>query len=424
MILKGSQRAGARQLAAHLLNDRDNDHITIEEMRGFVANDLLGAMTEAHAISLGTQCRQPVFSLSLSPPKDANASVDDLRDAMTRAEKVLGLEGQPCALVVHEKNGRRHAHAVWSRIDADTMKAINLPFFKKRLNALSKELYLEHGWSLPDGHKTNGWKNPLNFTLAEWQKAKRLDLDPREIKQIFRDAWDRSDSLPGFKAALEEHGYYLAKGDRRGVVALDIHGEVFAAARWAGVKTRDMDRRLGPANELPSVDSVREHLRARVSQKLRGFIAEDRRGKQEELKPLTDARDQMVTAQRAERDLLSRRQEERTRAEAAQRAAKFRRGLGVVMDVLTGRLFQTRRENEREAYQGLLRDRAQREALYAEQMKEREALQRRIEATRTRHRQERMLLARQIADVIALDRQTSRSKTPNRTRGDELGLEL
>jgi hypothetical protein len=97
--------------------------------------------------------------------------------------------------VIHEKNGRRHAHVVWSRIDPDAMKAINLPHFKNRLKDLSKELYLEHEWTLPDGHKENGWKNPLNFTLAEWQQANRLGLDPREIKQVFREAWDRSDNL-------------------------------------------------------------------------------------------------------------------------------------------------------------------------------------------------------------------------------------
>ena len=70
MILVGSQRGGARQLAEHLLNDRDNDHVRVVEVRGFVAGDLPGAMREAQAIAKGTSCRQHVFSLSLNPPKD------------------------------------------------------------------------------------------------------------------------------------------------------------------------------------------------------------------------------------------------------------------------------------------------------------------------------------------------------------------
>ena len=42
---------------------------------------------------------------------------------------------------MHEKEGRRHAHVVWSRIDADEMKAINLPHFKVKLRDLSRDLY-------------------------------------------------------------------------------------------------------------------------------------------------------------------------------------------------------------------------------------------------------------------------------------------
>lgn len=65
MILKGSQRGGAAQLAAHLLNQKDNDHITVQELRGFMAGDLHGALSEAHAIAkCGTRCKQYLFSLS------------------------------------------------------------------------------------------------------------------------------------------------------------------------------------------------------------------------------------------------------------------------------------------------------------------------------------------------------------------------
>ena len=57
MILKGSQRGGARQLSAHLLKD-ENEHIDLVELRGFMASDLTGALDEAHAIAKGTKCQQ------------------------------------------------------------------------------------------------------------------------------------------------------------------------------------------------------------------------------------------------------------------------------------------------------------------------------------------------------------------------------
>jgi hypothetical protein len=424
MILKGSQRGGAKQLANHLLNPKDNDHVTIEEMRGFVADDLDGAFAEAHAVSKATRCQQFLFSLSLNPPKGIEAGLDVLVGAADRAEAVLGLKDQPRAIIIHEKEGRRHAHVVWSRIDAEEMKAIHLPFFKTRLCELSRELYLEHGWELPEGHKTNGWKNPLNFTLAEWQQAKRVDLDPREIKQVFRAAWEQSDNLASFRNALEEHGYFLAQGDRRGFVAVDTRGEAFAVARWAGVKTSEVRDRLGSPQNLPSVDDVRKNTRGRMSQKLRSFIREDKQSQASELKPLMREREAMVAFHRAERDHLLEKQDKRWRKETKERSDRLHKGLRGVLEILTGRARTVRRENEREAYKGHLRDRDQREALFKAQMKERGGLQERLDTVRRIHRQERMRLARRIAEVLRFTSDAAQGRDKPRQRKQSLDFDM
>ena len=122
MILKGSQRGGAMQLARHLMNERDNDHIALHQMRGFVADDLVGAFKEIEAISRGTRCRQYLFSLSLNPPELENAPAVAFEAAIEGVEKKLGLVDQPRAIVFHEKGGRRHAHCMWSRLDANAMR--------------------------------------------------------------------------------------------------------------------------------------------------------------------------------------------------------------------------------------------------------------------------------------------------------------
>ncbi len=396
MILKGSQRSGPRQLAAHLMNERDNDHVTVHELRGFASGSLDEAMTEAHAIAKGTRCRQPIFSLSLNPPKNADISVEGLVAAADRAEETLGLANQPRAIVIHEKDGRRHAHVVWSRIDASTMKAINLPHYKFRLNGLSKELYLEHGWELPNGHKKNGWKNPLNFTLAEWQQAKRADMDPREVRQLFQSVWERSDNFSALKNAFEEHGYYLAKGDRRGVVAVNLQGEIFALARWMGVNTKTLSAKIG-SEPLEMVKEVRADLSERLDDYVRARLAEDKEQKRDALMPLAERLKGLIAKQRAERKDLQRKQEQRWKREATDRASRFRRGLGVVMDLLTGRLFAVRKQNEREAYEAFLRDRTQREHLIEMQAREREPLQTEFIKTRTTLRKAHMQLLRMAA---------------------------
>ena len=123
---------------------------------------------KTHAISKATRFTQFMFSISLNPPEEAYVSGEEFDQAAKRVADKLGLTDQPHAMVIHEKQGRRHAHVVWSRIDAETMTAINLPHFNVKLLDVSKELFLDYGWGLPKGLKTYGDKDPLNFTLDQW----------------------------------------------------------------------------------------------------------------------------------------------------------------------------------------------------------------------------------------------------------------
>jgi len=97
MILKGSKRGESMQMARHLLNAEQNERVEVFEQ------------------------------------------------ALEAIEKKLNMENQPRVLVFHEKEGRRHAHAVYSRINSETMTTIDLPYFKNKLMDVSKALYLEHG---------------------------------------------------------------------------------------------------------------------------------------------------------------------------------------------------------------------------------------------------------------------------------------
>jgi hypothetical protein len=151
MILKGSQRSGGRKLADHLLRVDENEHVELYELRGFMSDDLHTAFNEIHAVSKGTRAKQPFFSLSLNPPSAEQVPIETFDEAIEQIERKLGLDGQPRAIVFHEKEGRRHAHVVWSRIDTGQMKAINLPHYTMKLRDVSRNLYLEHGWKMPPG---------------------------------------------------------------------------------------------------------------------------------------------------------------------------------------------------------------------------------------------------------------------------------
>jgi len=230
MILYASQRANAAELAKHLLNTKENDHVTVHEIRGFVSDDLAEALREAHAISRGTRCRQFLFSVSLNPPECADVPIEDFEAAIEEIERKLSLIGQPRIIVFHEKKGRRHCHVVWSRIDAAKLVAINMAHFKRKLMEVAHGLFLRHGWKLPKGMQKHEKRSPWHLTREEYRQAVRLAEDPQTLKAMLKGAWEQSDTKETFLRALEERGFLLAKGDRRGYVVLDVTGGVHIKA--------------------------------------------------------------------------------------------------------------------------------------------------------------------------------------------------
>jgi len=124
---------------------------------------------------------------------------------------------------------------------------------------------------MPRGLVNAQEKNPLNFTLVEWQQAKRARKEPRAIKKAFQDCWAISDSMKGFSSALRDRGYYLVRGDRRSFVAIDWQGEVYTVPRMIGKKAKDVKARLGDPAALPSVDEMREQIETEFSGKLKEF---------------------------------------------------------------------------------------------------------------------------------------------------------
>jgi hypothetical protein len=398
MILKGSQRGGAKALGDHLLKTTENEHVEVHEVRGFLASDLLGALREAEATAKGTRCKQFMFSVSLNPPERESVQVEVFEKALDEIEERNGLSGQARVVVFHEKEGRRHCHAVWSRVDAETMTARPLPFFKNKLREVSKQLYLENGWQMPRGLMDSKERDPRNFTLDEWQQAKRAGFHAGDLKSLIQECWAVSDSKAAFVQALEERGLYLAKGDRRAHVALTFEGEVLSIPRALGKKSKEVAARLGPADDLPSVEHTRQRVAAEILPRLKGHMEEARARAAAELKPLNEQRLAMQSAHAAERAKLDAGQKARQEQETSERAARLRKGLAGLWDKLRGEYSKRRKQNELEALWSLQRDREQRHALLQAQLRERQTLQTQIREARNSHAQRLRELHRDTAN--------------------------
>lgn len=385
MILKGSQRGGAKQLGLHLLRTDENEHVEVHEIRGFVSDDVVGALKEAYAVSKGTKAKQFLFSVSLNPPQDQDVSIDSFESAIDRIEERNGLDGQPRVVVFHEKEGRRHAHAVWSRIDAETMTAKPLPHYRLKLRDIAKEQYLKHDWHMPRGYMDSREADPRNFSLDEWQQSKRAGHNARDLKQAIHECWAVSDSSKTFANALEERGLRLAKGDRRGHVAVTTSGQVFSIARSIGKNAKDVRDRLGEPDDLKSVDNTKTQIAKDLTPAVERLMQEADDKHANAMAPLDQKRRDMTAGHRDERQRLQASQQDRWDRESKERSDKINAGIKGLWQRMTGEHARTIKQNQFEAMDALKRDQHQRECLIFDQLAERRDLQSRIQAQRTAH---------------------------------------
>lgn len=406
MIIEGNQRGNAKQLANHLLNDRDNDHVTVHEITGFSSETVHGAFQEIQATSRATRCTQFLFSVSLNPPQNEITTNETFEKALTDIEKKMGLEGQPRVVVFHEKEGRRHAHCVWSRIDAQSMTAINLPFYKKKLNEISKDIYLEQGWNIPKGFIDKQYTNPLNFTREEWQQAKRQDDDPRMIKHIFKQAWSASDDAKSFAHALQNHGFTLTKGDRRGFVAVDYKGEVYSLSRWTGLKTRALNARL-KQEDLPSVQQAKTKIAGIMTDVLQKHINYVRHERSKKYQPLKSALLNIRDRHRAERTSLEQAHSDRQRQEETQRQDLMPRWFKGVLARITGKHRRIQEENKQDALKCRVRDQKEKQELIAKQLQERSRLQNSVKNLRQEHNKTMLQMRKDIGAYMDMKEKNS-----------------
>lgn len=432
MILHGNARGGGRELAIHLMRTDENEHVQVHDVEGFMADDVRGAFQEIEALAKGTRCQKPLFSLSLSPPKDANACANDFEKAIAKAEDALGLSGQPRVIVIHEKGEHRdrHCHVVWSRIDAETMRAIPMPFNRLKMRDVSRELFIEHGWDVPRGLINAQERNPLNYTLEQYQQAKRTGRHADEIKADLQAAWAMSDTRATFEHALQDKGFRLARGDRRGFVVVDHQSEVMSLPRWIGVKTKAVRKRLGTEKDLPDIETVRAQYARDMAEKLAGYGQELKTCNAERLAERSVQKQALIDRQRVERAEALRQIEERRIEEVRARQSKFPNGLlKRAWSWLNGENARIKRENEAEALESQRRDQAEKEALIQRQREQRIFFQRRMAQQRDRLSQQYQAVAQEREAYEARVNMTPdekkraffdrRQAKPDRKRGPE-----
>ncbi len=263
MILKGSQRRGAVDLALHLSNEIDNEKVYVAEMRSMAADNLYDGFREWELICDQTNATKSFYSLSINPdPNQRGLSDQEWLHAINHIEKRLGLNDQPRAIIFHEKAGesngeiRKHVHVVWSRITPE-LKAVHLGNDHYKLKACAKELVKEFGLELAYG---NAKEKAYDHAKSHGQN-RNLDTT-KARKQTITKLWHEHGDKQAFITAMTNAGYVVAQGQRRAFVIIDQDGQVHALARQIyGENTKAIKARLGNIESCPSVDEAKTQQR-------------------------------------------------------------------------------------------------------------------------------------------------------------------
>jgi hypothetical protein len=289
VISKGTTNNNGIALARYLLADKAKERAELWELRGFEATNLEDAFRDVHIMADATRCEKPFFHVQVRNREGETLTRQQWEMVANRIERMMGLVDQPRAIAFHidEKTGHEHLHVVWSRIDQDTLKAVPLPFFKRRLNKISRELEME----LSLEPVTSIRPDRIDFapTRAEEEQSRRLGTDLHAIRNTIRNCFERSDCGSSLRAALEQEGLVLAKGDRRDFIVIDQEGGMHALGkRITGASAADIRKRLHDLDrdQLPSIEQARtrqyEREAERSSQErehLRLLLWEDRLAK-------------------------------------------------------------------------------------------------------------------------------------------------
>jgi len=263
MIINGGSRSNGAFFSKHLSRADQNEQVQVVEIRGLAAQTIGGAFHEMQAVASGTRCKNYFYHANINTRDNELLTPAQWEQAVDTLENELGLTGQPRLVVEHEKEGRTHRHVVWSRINPDSMTAISDSLTYPKHEQAARKLEVAFGHEpvasvlVKDRDTVRPERRPKDWESFRGQESKH---DPRDIKAEITALWHAADSGHAFAAALQAHGYTLARGDRRDFCIIDDAGDAHSLARRiAGVKVAELRQRMEGIDPacLPSVQEGR-----------------------------------------------------------------------------------------------------------------------------------------------------------------------
>lgn len=255
MVIKGRTRGGGRQLANYLLTKGDNEQVGLLYVDGqerFSEQDFRQLLGDFSLTEKLTRSKKGIYHVTINPPEgiDQRMSKEHWLQAASVLTEELGMGEQRMAMVLHQKNGKRHLHIAIERYNHETGKVIPIDHnYRKHLKAgqkIAQHLGLQ---PLPE-------RNPKR----------------KPMKEALTTLWHDTQDATGFIRQAKQQGYMVCKGyDRKPFLVVDeTTGRSFNLVRHLeNIQTRAVRERLKGSvlmEEREAVAFVRTRKTATESQ--------------------------------------------------------------------------------------------------------------------------------------------------------------
>ena len=197
-----------------------------------------------------------VYAYSLSWAQSEAPTKEQMQEAALETLKELGLEDHQALMIAHDDTDHDHVHVLVNLVNPDTGKIANVHNDALTLSAWAEDY--EHRCGVI--HCAKRKENNDRREQGEYVKHKPDQMyAATSIEELYHSCASGS----AFKNAVEEIGYTLGRGDRRGFVLVDREGDVHSLSRQVkGVRAKDIKAYMSDLDTkaLPTAKDIQDAL--------------------------------------------------------------------------------------------------------------------------------------------------------------------
>lgn len=204
-----------------------------------------------------------VYSFSLAWHPEQQPDKDTLLQSALETLGLLNLNDHEAVIVAHQDTAHPHVHVICNLVHPENGKTAVPSYDRLTLSSWAENVERNDGEILCEQRVINNQKRREQGQANKLKLVKHKEK-PIDIAPVIQELYQHSDSGTAFQSALEEKGYTLAIGDRRGYVLVDEAGKIHSLSRQLkGQRAADIKNRLSGLQDLPEAKTIafdRQHF--------------------------------------------------------------------------------------------------------------------------------------------------------------------